>query len=119
MNSRPMVYLGVALLAGMLCGIVDVGTTEVSSTIVALLFCGFVNGAARPARFALSAMIIGICVPVVRETALLIGITSAESDHTGGTIGMLAVGALSALLAMLGAGAGAALVRAIGTVSRR
>jgi hypothetical protein len=49
-------------------------------------------------------------VPVVHETAPLVGIPSAESDHIGGTIGMLAVEALSALLAMLGAGAGAALV---------
>ena len=114
MTSRNLAYASAALLAGALCGFVDLRTTEVTSTLVVLLFCGFVLGLVRPRRFWLFALILGACVPLAHVAGPFLRIRPAESDHMGGLAGTIAVGAFAAFVAACGAGTGALIAAATG-----
>jgi hypothetical protein len=107
MNSRDLVSIALAPLGSVFCGYEDMRTTEVTSTFVVLLFWGLVLGLVHPRRFWLFAFVIGLGVPLMRVAGPSVGIIPSESDHSGGILGLLAIGAITVLSATCGAFTGA------------
>ncbi len=111
-TDRDLVFVVLAVGLGLGVGWLDVRTTEVTVTVVALLAVGFLLGLLGPGKPWRWALLIALGLPVMAGVAELTGMQTAEPARVDPRVALVALG-----FALVGCYAGAVIRRAAGAAA--